>query len=74
MLTKTKIKTAKEVVRELIAKKKSEVAALNKAKQDSSTVKTTVVDLIAVNSLLNKELKAIEYAKKDKPKKKETKK
>lgn len=74
MLTKTKIETAKEVVKELIAKKKSEVAALNKAKKDSSEVKTTVVDLMAVSLLLNKELKAIECAKKDKPKKKETKK
>lgn len=63
-LTKTNVDAAITVVTEVIAKKKEEVKALQKAKKGADKVKEQVANLTAVKSILAKELKAL-----DKPKK-----
>ena len=64
-LTKTSVNTAIKVLTEMIASKKEGLKVLQKEKKDVEKVKLQIVDLVAVNSLLLKELKAIDKPKKD---------
>lgn len=63
-LTKTKVSGAITVLGEVIAKKKSEIKALTKKKEDATSLKTQVVDLSVVRTLLAKELKELSKPKK----------